>query len=144
MYTALLAVLVPVSSPQQCKIYTICHDRVEAFAHPEPVTESEKAAVKFNPTILFICRCDLYPAVDKELGKISGGLYPSGKPYGSCKNLSMALKSMGVRFGSGVYSPSCTHNSHRKGRWTKERVIVTAGTMLSSGSPLLMRRQLCR
>ncbi|EGZ10681.1 hypothetical protein PHYSODRAFT_261711 [Phytophthora sojae] len=51
----------------------IDHDKVQPFAQPEPATVSEKAAVKFKPSLIFSYACHPYPGVrraedSKELG----------------------------------------------------------------------------
>nr|AEZ06575.1 Nep1-like protein [Hyaloperonospora arabidopsidis] len=96
LYPALLAVLVPVSSPDGCGTERIPHHEVKAFAQPEPVTISEKAAVRLNPTLLVTYGCQPYPAVN-EFGQTSGGLKPTGDHNGHCK---------GSGHGSQVYARS--------------------------------------
>eukprot|EP00644_Phytophthora_capsici_P000878 jgi/Phyca11/109089/e_gw1.16.427.1 len=55
---------------------TINHDQVQPFAQPEPVTISEKAAVKFKPQIHITDGCVPFPAVNAA-GEVSGGLNPT-------------------------------------------------------------------
>ncbi|ETK88327.1 hypothetical protein F441_22543 [Phytophthora nicotianae CJ01A1] len=57
-----------------CTAVTIDHDKVQAFPQPEPVTASEKTAIKFKPR-LYTPRhvCVPYPAVNAA-GEVSGGL----------------------------------------------------------------------
>ncbi|KAL3660460.1 hypothetical protein V7S43_014610 [Phytophthora oleae] len=52
---------------------TINHDQVKPFAQPEPVTISEKAAVKFKPQLSIGSGCVSFPAVNAA-GEITGGL----------------------------------------------------------------------
>ncbi|KAK1938798.1 hypothetical protein P3T76_008873 [Phytophthora citrophthora] len=60
---------------------TINHDQVQPFAQPEPVTISEKAAVKFKPQLSVIDSCVSFPVVNAA-GEISGGLKPTKKADG--------------------------------------------------------------
>uniref|UniRef100_M4BKV0 Nep1-like protein n=1 Tax=Hyaloperonospora arabidopsidis (strain Emoy2) TaxID=559515 RepID=M4BKV0_HYAAE len=48
------------------------------------MTEPQRAAVRFNPTVVVSYGCYLYPAVN-ALGQISKGLQNSGWPSGMCK-----------------------------------------------------------
>ncbi|POM79409.1 NPP1-like protein, partial [Phytophthora palmivora] len=76
---------------------TIDHDKVQPFAQPKPITITEKAAVKFKPSMAVIKGCHPYPAVNAA-GKTSAGLKGSGKPNSDdCK---------GSPLGSQVYSRS--------------------------------------
>ncbi|RLN65929.1 hypothetical protein BBP00_00002569 [Phytophthora kernoviae] len=43
---------------------TIGHDKVQPFPQPDPVTVSEKAAVKFKPSLRIDSGCHSYPAVN--------------------------------------------------------------------------------
>ncbi|OWZ05920.1 LOW QUALITY PROTEIN: Necrosis inducing protein NPP1, partial [Phytophthora megakarya] len=52
---------------------TINHDQVQPFAQPDPVTVSEKAAVKFKPQLVIRDGCASFPAVNAA-GEITGGL----------------------------------------------------------------------
>ncbi|KAL3656723.1 hypothetical protein V7S43_018387 [Phytophthora oleae] len=52
---------------------SINHDQVQPFAQPEPVTISEKAAVKFKPQLQVVDGCVSFPVVNAA-GEISGGL----------------------------------------------------------------------
>ncbi|OWY98021.1 Necrosis inducing protein NPP1 [Phytophthora megakarya] len=52
---------------------TINHDEVQPFAQPNPVTISEKAAVKYKPQLFIHVGCESFPAVNAA-GEISGGL----------------------------------------------------------------------
>eukprot|EP00644_Phytophthora_capsici_P014831 jgi/Phyca11/10715/fgenesh1_pm.PHYCAscaffold_53_\ len=52
---------------------TIDHDQVKPFAQPEPVTISEKAAVKYKPQLNIGAGCVSFPAVNAA-GEITGGL----------------------------------------------------------------------
>ncbi|KAE8961935.1 hypothetical protein PR003_g31714 [Phytophthora rubi] len=62
---------------------SIDHDKVQPFAQPEPVTVSEKAAVKFKPSLQITAGCHSYPAVNAA-GETSGGLKGTGKADGDC------------------------------------------------------------
>ncbi|KAE8998121.1 hypothetical protein PF005_g13660 [Phytophthora fragariae] len=77
----------------------INHDKVQPFAQPAPVTVSEKAAIKFKPSLYIINGCHPYPAVNAA-GETSGGLKASGKPNGDCK---------GSGLGSQVYGRAAWH-----------------------------------
>ncbi|KAG7375766.1 hypothetical protein PHYPSEUDO_015304 [Phytophthora pseudosyringae] len=57
-----------------CATATVDHDKVEPFPQPEPVTVSEKAAIKFKPQ-LYVPEgvCVTYPAVNAA-GEVTGGL----------------------------------------------------------------------
>nr|AUD40035.1 Nep1-like protein Pc109174 [Phytophthora capsici] len=52
---------------------TIGHDKVQPFAQPDPVTVSEKAAVKYKPQLQISDSCVSFPAVNAA-GEITGGL----------------------------------------------------------------------
>ncbi|KAE9266667.1 hypothetical protein PF008_g31558 [Phytophthora fragariae] len=78
---------------------TIDHDKVQPFAQPAPVTVSEKAAVKFKPSLQIFDGCHSYPAVNAA-GETSGGLKGTGKPNGDCK---------GAPLGSQVYGRASWH-----------------------------------
>uniref|UniRef100_H3GB59 Necrosis inducing-like protein NPP1 type n=1 Tax=Phytophthora ramorum TaxID=164328 RepID=H3GB59_PHYRM len=73
---------------------SIDHDKVQPFAQPEPVTVSEKAAVRFKPSLRIDTGCHPYPAVNAA-GETSGGLKGTGMPSGDCK---------GSGLGSQVYA----------------------------------------
>nr|L7NCR7.1 RecName: Full=NLP effector protein 9; AltName: Full=Necrosis-inducing protein 9; AltName: Full=Nep1-like protein 9; Flags: Precursor [Phytophthora capsici]AEJ88240.1 necrosis inducing protein NPP9 [Phytophthora capsici] len=72
------------------------HDQVQPFKQPDPVTVSEKAAVKFKPQIHITNGCHPYPAVT-WWGETSGGLKTKGAPSAGCK---------GSGWGSQVYGRS--------------------------------------
>ncbi|KAG6614265.1 necrosis inducing-like protein NPP1 type [Phytophthora cinnamomi] len=74
---------------------TIDFDMVQPFAEPKPVSISQKAAVKFKPSLLVGSGCDPYPAVNYA-GDTSGGLEETAS-NGDCS---------GSPFGSQVYSRS--------------------------------------
>ncbi|RLN48343.1 hypothetical protein BBJ29_001271 [Phytophthora kernoviae] len=74
----------------------IGHNLVRPFAQPEPVTISEKVAVKFKPQLKISDGCHPYPAVQKD-GAVSGGLKWSGPQDGECG---------GSALGSQVYARS--------------------------------------
>uniref|UniRef100_A0AAV1VMA3 Uncharacterized protein n=1 Tax=Peronospora matthiolae TaxID=2874970 RepID=A0AAV1VMA3_9STRA len=84
LYALLLAALAPAASPQECGKDTLGHDEVKAFKQPSPVTEAERVALRFNPTILVGEGCMPYPAVNYR-GQVSEGLKPSGRQNGKCK-----------------------------------------------------------
>ncbi|GMF45460.1 unnamed protein product [Phytophthora fragariaefolia] len=84
----------PDSGPWETK--WISHDQVKPFPQPEPVTISEKAAVKFKPQIHITNGCHPYPAVN-EAGETGGGLKTKGAPSAGCK---------GSGWGSQVYGRS--------------------------------------
>ncbi|KAG6587347.1 necrosis inducing-like protein NPP1 type [Phytophthora cinnamomi] len=63
---------------------SIGHDKVQPFAQPEPTTISEKAAVKFKPSLQIVGGCHPYPAVNAA-GETSGGLKKTGERDGDCK-----------------------------------------------------------
>ncbi|KAF4314673.1 hypothetical protein G195_011667 [Phytophthora kernoviae 00238/432] len=75
---------------------TIPHKDVKPFIQPEPITISEKAAVKFKPQLAILSGCVSYPAVN-DIGETSGGLQESGSPKGGCR---------GSGHGSQVYGRS--------------------------------------
>ncbi|KAE8963988.1 hypothetical protein PR003_g30331 [Phytophthora rubi] len=77
----------------------INHDKVQPFPQPVPVTVSEKAAVKFKPSLQIISACHPYPAVNAA-GKTSGGLQATGEYDGDCKGSSL---------GSQVYGRAAWH-----------------------------------
>eukprot|EP00644_Phytophthora_capsici_P000917 jgi/Phyca11/109192/e_gw1.16.142.1 len=52
---------------------TIDHDKVQPFKQPDPVTVSEKAAVKYKPQLVIGSGCVSFPAVNAA-GDITGGL----------------------------------------------------------------------
>ncbi|OWY91308.1 Necrosis inducing protein NPP1 [Phytophthora megakarya] len=52
---------------------TINHDQVRPFVQPNPVTISEKTAVKYKPQLSLVRGCASFPAVNAA-GEITGGL----------------------------------------------------------------------
>ncbi|GMF37323.1 unnamed protein product [Phytophthora fragariaefolia] len=94
--TAVLAVVNSHASSSS----VINHDQVAPFAQLEPVTISQKAAIKFKPQLHISNGCHPYPAVN-EAGDTSGGLKNTGAPSGKCK---------GSGLGSQVYARSGWHN----------------------------------
>ncbi|ETO76221.1 hypothetical protein F444_08344 [Phytophthora nicotianae P1976] len=72
MYLQVLATLF--AALVTCVIATVDHDKIQPFPQPEPVTISEKAAIKFKPQ-LYIPEgvCVSYPAVN-DAGETTGGL----------------------------------------------------------------------
>ncbi|EGZ16304.1 hypothetical protein PHYSODRAFT_334498 [Phytophthora sojae] len=101
---ALFAALLAACASQAHAGAVISHDQVAPFAQPEPVTISEKAAVKFKPQLHISNGCHPYPAVN-EAGDTDGGLSNTGAPSGKCK---------GSGLGSQVYGRSGWH----KDVWT--------------------------
>ncbi|KAG6595819.1 Necrosis inducing-like protein NPP1 type [Phytophthora cinnamomi] len=79
------------------------HDQVQSYKQPEPVTISEKAAVKFKPQLHITNGCHPYPAVS-WWGETSDGLKPTGAPSSNCK---------GSGWGSQVYGRSTWY----RGMW---------------------------
>ncbi|ETL82107.1 hypothetical protein L917_17669 [Phytophthora nicotianae] len=92
----IFAITILFSTPSAQGISSVGHDRVKPFPQPEPITTSQKAAVKFKPQLSIAFGCHPYPAVQAD-GAVSGGLKYSGKPDGDCK---------GSALGSQVYSRS--------------------------------------
>ncbi|EEY58307.1 NPP1-like protein [Phytophthora infestans T30-4] len=82
---------------------SIDHDKVQPFAQPQPITDVEKAAVKFKPSLAVMSGCHPYPAVNAA-GETSAGLKGTGEPDGGCE---------GSELGSQVYSRSTWY----EGRW---------------------------
>ncbi|EEY65046.1 NPP1-like protein [Phytophthora infestans T30-4] len=62
----------------------IDHDKVQPFAQPNPVTISEKAAVKFKPQLHIERGCVSFPAVNAA-GELTGGLKGTGGTGGCTK-----------------------------------------------------------
>ncbi|OWZ07684.1 hypothetical protein PHMEG_00019894 [Phytophthora megakarya] len=57
-----------------CATATVDHDKIKPFPQPEPITVSEKAAVKFKPQLTrYEILCASYPAVNAA-GEVTGGL----------------------------------------------------------------------
>ncbi|OWZ04830.1 Necrosis inducing protein NPP1 [Phytophthora megakarya] len=79
---------------------SIDHDKVQPFAQPEPITITEKAAVKFKPSLAILAGCKPYPAVDAA-GDISAGLKGTGPIDGDCEDPPL---------GSQVYCRSTWYN----------------------------------
>ncbi|OWZ02151.1 Necrosis inducing protein NPP1 [Phytophthora megakarya] len=82
---------------------SIGHDKVEPFAQPKPITEAEKAAVKFKPSLAVKAGCQPYPVVNAA-GDTSAGLKGTGPVDGECQ---------GSPLGSQVYSRSTWYG----GKW---------------------------
>ncbi|GMF23007.1 unnamed protein product [Phytophthora lilii] len=59
----------------------IDYDKVEPIPQPEPVTASEKSAVKFKPRLIINGGCVSFPAINKD-GDISSGIREGG---GDCQ-----------------------------------------------------------
>uniref|UniRef100_H3G9C5 Necrosis inducing-like protein NPP1 type n=1 Tax=Phytophthora ramorum TaxID=164328 RepID=H3G9C5_PHYRM len=78
---------------------SIGHDKVQPFAQPDPVTISEKTAVRFKPILRIDNGCHSYPAVNAA-GETNAGLKGTGRPSGDCKGSSL---------GSQVYGRSVWH-----------------------------------
>ncbi|GMF57847.1 unnamed protein product [Phytophthora fragariaefolia] len=81
---------------------SIDHDKVQPFPQPEPITISQKAAVKFKPSVYIAWVCHPYPAVNAA-GETSAGLKPSGELTGDCEGSSL---------GSQVYGRSGWYKDH--------------------------------
>ncbi|ETP32861.1 hypothetical protein F442_18525 [Phytophthora nicotianae P10297] len=57
-----------------CASATVDHDKIEPIPQPEPVTISEKAAIKFKPQLSTSnIACVSFPAVNAA-GEVTGGL----------------------------------------------------------------------
>ncbi|ETL50182.1 hypothetical protein L916_00539 [Phytophthora nicotianae] len=82
---------------------SIDHDKVQPFAQPEPITDAEKAAIKYKPSLAVKAGCHPYPAVNAA-GDTSAGLKGTGAPDGECE---------GSPLGSQVYSRSTWY----EGKW---------------------------
>lgn len=78
---------------------SIGHDEVQPIAQPEPITVSEKAAVKFKPRLFIDSGCVSYAAVNTE-GDTSGGLKGNSDDEG-CEEAPL---------GSQVYGRAGWHN----------------------------------
>lgn len=98
--TALLIATVFAALASQATSVVLSHDQVAPFTQPDPVTISEKAAVKFKPQLHISNGCHPYPAVN-EAGDTGGGLSNTGAPSGKCN---------GSRLGSQVYGRSGWHS----------------------------------
>uniref|UniRef100_H3G938 Necrosis inducing-like protein NPP1 type n=1 Tax=Phytophthora ramorum TaxID=164328 RepID=H3G938_PHYRM len=81
---AFFYVVFALTAVAQVQADKIGHDEVVPFPQPEPVTISEKAAVRFKPEIHITNGCHPYPAVS-EAGMTSGGLQATGGPSSKCK-----------------------------------------------------------
>ncbi|KAG7396779.1 hypothetical protein PHYBOEH_001808 [Phytophthora boehmeriae] len=86
LFTVLFAALSVVG------VNSIGHDKVQPFAQPEPITDSENTGVKFKPQLKIVRGCASYAAVNAA-GEITGGLKGTGYTSG-CKE---------PRLGSQVY-----------------------------------------
>ncbi|EGZ08179.1 hypothetical protein PHYSODRAFT_526695 [Phytophthora sojae] len=62
----------------------IDHDKEQPFAQLAPVTATEKAAVRFKPSLEVVKGCHPYSAVNAA-GETSAGLKGTDKPDGKCK-----------------------------------------------------------
>ncbi|RLN73014.1 hypothetical protein BBO99_00009594, partial [Phytophthora kernoviae] len=89
----------PTPPPAPWVTVSISHSEVQPFPQPEPITISERAAVKFKPQLHISNGCHAYPAVNGA-GETSGGLKTTGAPSGKCK---------GSGYGSQVYGRSGWH-----------------------------------
>ncbi|KAG6606646.1 necrosis inducing-like protein NPP1 type [Phytophthora cinnamomi] len=74
----------------------IDHDKVQPFAQPNPVTLTERVAIKYKPSLQILDGCHPYPAVNAA-GDTSGGLKATGTASGDCT---------GSPLGSQVYGRS--------------------------------------
>ncbi|ETM00501.1 hypothetical protein L917_02783 [Phytophthora nicotianae] len=87
------------------KVSRVNHDKVQPFAQLQPITDSQKSAVKYKPQLHIWYGCHPYPAVQAN-GSASGGLEWSGPVDGDCT---------GSPLGSQVYSRSS---------WYKEKWAI--------------------
>ncbi|KAG7377736.1 hypothetical protein PHYBOEH_000705 [Phytophthora boehmeriae] len=62
-------------------VASIDHDQIQPIPQPVPVTDSEKAGVKFKPELHILTGCVPYPAVSAA-GEITGGLKGTGGTSG--------------------------------------------------------------
>ncbi|GMF22869.1 unnamed protein product [Phytophthora fragariaefolia] len=85
---SLLLVTIAVIALSTAGAVSIDHDKVQPFAQPEPVTISEKAAVKYKPSLYIEDGCHSYPAVNAA-GETSSGLKGTGRLGGGCKGSSL-------------------------------------------------------
>ncbi|EGZ14806.1 hypothetical protein PHYSODRAFT_333132 [Phytophthora sojae] len=85
----------------------INHDKVQPFPQPVPITASEKAAIKFKPSLQIVKGCHPYPVVNAA-GETSGGLKGTGKPDGECKGSSLGSQVSAALTGTRASLPSCT------------------------------------
>ncbi|KAG7378004.1 hypothetical protein PHYBOEH_000525 [Phytophthora boehmeriae] len=79
-------------------VVAINHDKVQPIVQPEPVTVSEKAAVKFKPMLTIDSGCASYRAINAA-GEVTGGL----KGIGGTSDCKVSL------LGSQVYGRSAWH-----------------------------------
>ncbi|KAE8877132.1 hypothetical protein PF005_g27983 [Phytophthora fragariae] len=86
----------------------IPHDQVQPFPQPKPVTDVQKATLKYQPRLKIEDGCHPYPAVQAD-GAISGGLEWSGPMDGECE---------GSPLGSQVYARST---------WVKDKYAIMYG-----------------
>ncbi|OWZ02220.1 LOW QUALITY PROTEIN: hypothetical protein PHMEG_00026257 [Phytophthora megakarya] len=97
-----------------CATATVDHDKIEPFPQPEPVTVSEKAAIKFKPQLATSTAvCVSFPAVNVA-GEITGGLKGTNG-NDACK---YAPKGSQIYGRSGWYRdvwPSCMLGTFQKG-----------------------------
>ncbi|KAG7390135.1 hypothetical protein PHYBOEH_007151 [Phytophthora boehmeriae] len=80
---------------------TVDHDKLQPFPQPEPVTLSEKVAVKLKPSLYIFGGCVSFPAVNAQ-GEINGGLKGNSGTRG-CRDSPM---------GSQVYGRSAWHRDY--------------------------------
>ncbi|OWZ15438.1 Necrosis inducing protein NPP1 [Phytophthora megakarya] len=92
----LCAVFIVVASLAAVQAQVINHNQVRPFPQPDPVTISQKVAVKYKPQLRIIDGCHPYPAVQKD-GSIGGGLKWGGPRDGECT---------GSKLGAQVYARS--------------------------------------
>ncbi|KAG2819151.1 hypothetical protein JG687_00007292 [Phytophthora cactorum] len=78
----------------QAQSNVIPHGKVRPFPQQVPVTDAQKAVLKYKPQLTIEDGCHPYPAVQKD-GAIGGGLSWSGPRDGECK---------GSPLGSQVYA----------------------------------------
>ncbi|POM76014.1 NPP1-like protein [Phytophthora palmivora] len=92
--TIIIAIVSLATVQAQSKV--ISYDTVQPFPQPLPVTDAQKAVVKYKPQLKIENGCHPYPAVQKD-GAIGGGLKWSGPQGDQCK---------GSPLGSQVYARS--------------------------------------
>ncbi|POM64636.1 Necrosis inducing-like protein NPP1 type [Phytophthora palmivora] len=116
----LFFILVVLIETAQADANSINHDLVQPFDQPEPVTDEERAAVRFKPQLHISYGCHPYPAVQAN-GSISGGLQWSGPPDGECQ---------GSELGSQVYARTA---------WYKDKFAIMYAWYFPKGYQLLSK-----
>ncbi|EGZ12850.1 necrosis inducing-like protein NPP1 type [Phytophthora sojae] len=85
----------PTPPPAPWVTKTINHDEVKPFPQPEPVTISEKAAIKFKPQIRIGSGCVPYPVVS-SIGETSAAFRLQEAPKEGAEALATARTSTGI------------------------------------------------